>query len=526
MKHLAFIISIIFLLVGCARQSSPSGGPKDETPAKVLEALPAKNATNSKPDKIVLTFDEYVKLEDLDTQLIISPYSEEKPKIFLKGKNLIIKLPENLEDNTTYSYNFRNAIKDITEGNASENLTYVFSTGNQLDSMMINGVVFNALTGEKVENALVMLHDNLETDSAIYNLNPRYIARTDVAGEFQFNSLPDKQFKIYALVENNSTLMFDHPEELIAFSTEPIQPVDSISKKVKLYLFEEERELYIEKTNQSTPGIVTINLGGKADLEQISVKELDNKEIRVKKHSSDSLKVYFNPLINNKVELLFDDENLQDTIKVELSEEIEMDSIAKIYKSAKTNKIQLNKALKLQTDFPIQNIVPEKLLVIESDSINAEVEVVKGNTNQISINYEWNEETKYQIILQDSFLVDLLNRPNKADTLQFFSAKASDYANIQVNLQGKDSLKYYYVDLIDEKSNLIESINAVADSVVFENIFSGIYNIKVLEDANGNGVYDSGQVLEQKLPENYFLLSPKPFKLKGNVDQEIDFTIF
>ena len=126
----------------------PTGGPKDSIPPRLVSASPTLNSTNVKGNKITLTFNEYIDLKEAQTNVLISPLPKKQPSIDFKLKTVTVKLKDTLLPNTTYSINFGNAIVDNNEGNPLKDFTYVFSTGNQIDSFTLSGKVILAETGK------------------------------------------------------------------------------------------------------------------------------------------------------------------------------------------------------------------------------------------------------------------------------------------------------------------------------------------------------------------------------------------
>ncbi len=208
-----------FLAQRCANAVAPTGGPKDETPPKVVGTVPENRSTNFIGKKIELTFDEYITLENANQNVMISPPLSEKPDIKLKNKTVIIKFKETLAANTTYTINFGAAIKDLHEGNQLKDYVYSFSTGDHIDTLCIAGTVLNAVDKKPVEDVYVSLYaadrDNL--DSLPMTTVPNYLTKTDKEGKFSLNGLADKKYLVFALKDANANLYFDLPNEEVAF---------------------------------------------------------------------------------------------------------------------------------------------------------------------------------------------------------------------------------------------------------------------------------------------------------------------
>ena len=213
------MLLIAFFAQRCANAVAPTGGPKDERPPVVVEAVPENHSVNFVGKKIEITFDEYITLDNASQNVMISPPLSEKPDIKLKNKTVVIKFKENLAANTTYTLDFGTAIKDLHEGNQLKDYVYSFSTGDYLDTLCIAGKVLNASDKKPVENAYVSLYsadrDNL--DSLPMTTTPNYITKTDKEGNFRLTGLADRQYLVFALKDANSNLYFDLPNEEVAF---------------------------------------------------------------------------------------------------------------------------------------------------------------------------------------------------------------------------------------------------------------------------------------------------------------------
>jgi hypothetical protein len=210
-----FPLSLIFW--SCAQQGSPTGGPRDEDPPVVLESEPSNYSTQFEAKKIQITFDEYIVLENVNQQLIVSPPMEEQPEVRLRKKTLIVQFEEELKPNTTYTFNFGDAIRDLHEGNKLQNFEYVFSTGDVLDSMSVRGTLKYAENLEIPEDPIsIMLYTDLRDSVPMLDI-PLYVGRSNDSGVFSVNNLRPDEYKVFALKDGNNNLLFDLPTEEIAF---------------------------------------------------------------------------------------------------------------------------------------------------------------------------------------------------------------------------------------------------------------------------------------------------------------------
>ena len=222
LKYLFLCFGLLFtafLAQRCANAVAPTGGPKDERPPVVVEAVPENHNINFIGKKIEITFDEYITLENANQNVMISPPLSEKPDIKLKNKTVVIKFKEDLASNTTYTINFGSSIKDLHEGNQFKDYVYSFSTGDHIDTLGIAGKVLNAADKKPIDDIYVSLYaadrDNL--DSLPMTTIPDYITKTDKEGKFSLNGLADKKYLVFALKDANANLYFDLPNEEVAF---------------------------------------------------------------------------------------------------------------------------------------------------------------------------------------------------------------------------------------------------------------------------------------------------------------------
>jgi len=263
----AFCYFLSVLGSGCAQIGMPTGGPRDSTPPVLLNASPPNRSLHFNGNKILLTFDEYVHLQDIQKNLLMAPEPKIVPNITSKLKTVSIKIRDTLQPNTTYSLQLGDAIQDINENNPLHNFTYVFSTGSYIDSLTFNGSVILAETGKADSTLLAVLYKNLH-DSAVYKEKPRYVARLDSSGNFHFKYLAEGVYHLYALASEGGQKMYNNPSQLFAFADSAIHVTAEV-KPVKLYA-------YAEKSNEkpvSKPALPAKKTGEKILKYTTSVSE-------------------------------------------------------------------------------------------------------------------------------------------------------------------------------------------------------------------------------------------------------------
>lgn len=210
------------LLWRCANISSPQGGPKDSLPPIIVSAAPMFNTTNFEGNTITIGFDEYVAIKDQQKEFFTSPMMKRTPQITTVGKNIRITILDTLAENQTYALNFGNSIVDNNEGNVLSDLRYVFSTGAEVDSMVMSGYTVSASKGDSVSKSLIFFYpaeiDSIpDYDSTLLKHKPVAVARAATNGIFVAQNLKPIDYKIYAIQDNNSNFTYDPETDMVGF---------------------------------------------------------------------------------------------------------------------------------------------------------------------------------------------------------------------------------------------------------------------------------------------------------------------
>lgn len=242
------LLSLLILGWSCANTGNPEGGPYDTTPPRLVTANPAPRATQVLRGDVVLKFDEFIKLTNQQEKLVISPASKTPARITASGKSVYIHLEDSLLPNTTYSFYFDDAIVDNNEDNPLENFSYTFSTGTQVDTMQLSGVVLDAQTLEPVSGIVVGAHYSTEVSDSTLRKTPFvYVSKTNKQGRFTIRGLRDSVYTVFALNDNDNDRLYNLPAEGLAFSHDKLRTtkldsirtdtirIDSIVRRDTLY---------------------------------------------------------------------------------------------------------------------------------------------------------------------------------------------------------------------------------------------------------------------------------------------------
>lgn len=214
---------LLAMIVSCARMGQPDGGWYDDTPPRVVHTDPADKGTGVKSKKVTITFDEFIKLEDATSKVVISPPQIEPADIKASGKKIVVELKDSLKDNTTYTIDFSDAISDNNEGNPMGNYTYSFSTGERIDTFEVSGNVLDATNLEPIKGILVGLYDDL-SDTVFARKPFIRVSRTDSRGRFVIRGIAPGTYRVYALQDADGNYIYSQKSEMLAFSHETFNP--------------------------------------------------------------------------------------------------------------------------------------------------------------------------------------------------------------------------------------------------------------------------------------------------------------
>jgi hypothetical protein len=436
-------IAIIFISVisspGCANIIPPSGGPRDSLPPVLVKASPHDSTRNFTGNKIIFSFNEFIDVQNPRENLIISPTLKTEPNVDPKLNTVTVKLKDTLDRNTTYSLNFGNAIRDYNEGNVLKNFTYVFSTGNFIDSLELHGTVLLAEDGKTDSTLVVVLYKNGD-DSAVMKEKPRYICKLDGKGNFVFKNLPPGTFYLYALKDQGGIYRFDN-RQLFAFADKPVQGGE---KNIPVILY-----AYVE--NQTAQGFTQ---------PVVSIR-------RPPTGNSDKRLRFQTNLVAGKMDLL-------DDLTATFEQSLRSFDSSKIHFSSDSSFT------------PIHNYYFEK----------------DSTKKKIKLKYNWKENTLYHLILDKDFAEDTTGRKLlKTDTLTFVTRQKEEYGALSIHFRSLD-LSANPVLLFIQNGELKRSFPLVAADFSQSLFLPGDYELSILNDNNKNGKWDPGKFFDgHKQPE-------------------------
>lgn len=526
MIRISLIATLVILLFSCAQQVPLSGGDKDVEAPKETSSFPLNKSLNFSATTVTIEFDEFIQLKNLTSQLIVSPIIEPKPKITVKGKKLVIKLPDNLTPNTTYSINFGSAITDITEFNPFLNYKYVFSTGAFLDSLSYAGHVVNAYDLTPQEKVFVLLYENA-TDSTPYLKHPKYVSLTDKEGHYEITNIAEGTYKVFALKDINSNYLFDLPNEEIAFKKELISITES-STENRLALFEEDNELqYIKSSASKNYGEFIVEFNKPVSNFNASfLNPQVKKEWFLSEGNTNQTKItsWITGLDSlKKVEIIYTDSfTTIDTVTFKVVEKKQLLDTSSLLTSNITAQFDLNQNIFISLKRPFVSYESDSIQLFE-DSVLVPAFFSDVTLRKFELAYDFKENTNYQLYIPPGTFTDIYGLKNDSLLKQFKTKELSDYGIINLNIT-PDFSEDYILQLYRGKNLIAEISYSATQKITYNYLSPGDYSIKLIVDKNKNGKWDTGLYLENKQPEKVIYYE-KPIKIRANWDNDIIWTI-
>lgn len=582
-KYLPFFISwfqtkvclllmTLLLLQSCANIVAPTGGTRDTTPPKIVVEKSTPNfQTNFKKQRIELTFDEWIKLEDAFNQVVVSPPLNEQPQVTQDGKKIVFEFgkKEELRENATYTINFGNAVKDLSEGNAAQSLRFVFSTGVIIDSLTVRGRVVDAITGAPTEGVVLMLYDNI-SDTVVRKIKPFYFGRTDKNGETIIDNVREGKFKIFALLDKDLNYLYNQDIERIGFPSENSglfnitgdftaskmkadtamsakrdslnkagntkQNIDNQSSMINIRLFDPPKKWQLLTKETDKYGVIKIianqdpsrALGTKVTFDNV------NQKIQTEVSKDTILAYYDLPSGDASWNIYVKNDTFPtDTVRIRTR------GRADFFKKNKTLtplSIQSNYALNPAKPFaltfanPVEMIDSQKVVLKDSARKIIPLSIQYDSTSQRKLVFDadWVEGMPYTLTILPQALTDIFGLKNDTVATKIQVQKKADLGTIILKIKGLDSLKHYVVQIVNSSDNVEASFfidNKKAAEKRFEMIPPAEYKLKVIEDTNINRRWDTGNYDTKSQPERIFWKTIEGLRADWEVESEFDISL-
>jgi len=539
---------IILFIASCAQTSAPTGGAKDTTPPKITKSNPENYTTNFHQKSINIEFDEWIlPLTNAQNQIIISPDVQPFPKIEAVRNELSIKFKDTLQSNTTYSIFFGDNLKDNNEGNPYPNFKYIFSTGNFIDSLNVKGSVKTAL--EKIpDNTYLLLYKDI-SDSVFTKKRPFYITKISNDGSFNLENVKEGSYKIYVLSDKNGNYFYDLASEEIGFS-DSIYYINANIDSLNFNLFlPEDTVLRIYSYDRIVnDGIVNVAFNKELSFykDEITVEISNNSSItpiafqninlNLPKNEGSKIAIYLPKLEKdtNSLTLIIKNNGLFiDSLNTRTEFKNSKKPILFFTDSILTTTIFETQPLKLlSSKYCMSNIDTNRFFITDTLKVKIPFSISRNEDLQTYLlNASWKSGMKYKLQILDSALNDLVGNYNKMQEISFSVQSVKKAGNLLITYELPQK-NHQYIALLKDISGKVLNKQILRDSQTVKINYglqnAGTFSVELIDDANENGIWNSGNFKNKTLPEKIYK-EQKPIVIKENWDAEevikVDFNL-
>ena len=565
------------LLTKCASTMTPTGGPKDTLPPVILYMEPNNFSTNIDTlhtPKILIGFNEYVQIKDLQKELYTSPAMKKKPTVVRRGQAIVVTIKDTLMPNTTYAINFGSSILDNNEGNPLHSMRYVFSTGPEIDSMYMSGYTADSYKADSVSKSFIyfFIADSVEQpkdwDSTMFNYKPAVIARAEKNGIFIAQNLKPVDYRIYAFEDTNGNMEYEPSIDQIGFLDTVYNPknmpgfyiwFDSLRKYPSA-----DPQLYFRMFKDRRFARQTLSAQERLNRHKAMIYfGAPNPEVTsIRFDSIPEDRVIYDPKTVGKdtVALWFDmaPEELPDTIKGEITyfkhdsvnnlvETTDKLRLAWVYTESKEERKEREKQEKerekaekngeewqepekpnpfkitipssgdynkdkqftMEFDYPLTKFDTAAITMTMTSEQIAEPQNVKIrfiqdtiNRQKYRLNTEWTPNAKYELIIPAGTFENVARESNDTLKYSYTGSNPEKFAIVNVKVSGTHPKAKYILQLTNAQGKVQKEIsNVTPGSYCFEYVTPGDVMIRVVEDMNANGKWDTGDMVLMRQPE-------------------------
>ncbi|HOY32179.1 MAG TPA: Ig-like domain-containing protein [Bacteroidales bacterium] len=571
-------VACVSFIFSCANIVAPSGGPKDRTPPKVTKCEPANRSAGFSGDKIRITFNEYVFLDDQAGQIVVSPPADKPLEYNISRKSIIISLPENLKDSVTYSVNFGESIKDITENNPLSAYEFAFSKSGVVDSFSIQGQVYDALTRDPQKGILVMLYTS-DDDSVPVKSKPSYITKTNAEGKFFLKNIKRKKYKIFALRDMNADMLFNQPSEFIAFADSMITPQyvaektgtgpalmdtsavarDTLIKpeairSTTLYVFlqpDTNQKLLKARADTYRQFRLYFKYPARDLMFKVTNRQLpENWKTDDFSYTRDTLTCWLSdPDMDTLKFILSDNGTILDTVEMALKQKPDEQKMIKkptgkgVEGDPEINKLLLRSNASASTllpyFLPVRLILSRPVAITEPSKISL-YQIIDSTLHELrpqsffsdtgvkkvyNLEYQWEPAKTYKLVVLPGAFTDIYGIVNDSLLVKFSVNSPETYGRLLFTFKAGESNKSYIIQLLKEDKSLVEQKKSIpGQQIIFENLSPASYRIRIVQDENNNGKWDEGDYFQKRQPEPVFYF-PELINIRANWDTEYEFVL-
>ncbi|MBJ6107516.1 Ig-like domain-containing protein [Hymenobacter sp. BT523] len=534
--ELLALLALVALLDGCAAVAPPLGGPRDRTPPRRISSSPDSAARNVSQQFIRLNFSEPVVTKDLSKNLLITPQlPEDNPYKLREDRNSITLLFDKpLDPNTTYSFNFRDGVVDITEGLPAKNAVLNFSTGAVLDSGKVSGLLTDVLTLRPVAEASIGLYREADT-AGVRRGRPYYTTLTDKEGKFSLGFLKAGTYKVYAVGDKNNNGRYDDGEK-IAYLPAPITIAGSTGQPLSLAFTRPDRRPPLLTTRTPSPTQVRLSfneglrsavlapLGGTASAEAVTeAAQLTDR--------GRGLVLYKTPAVGDGRYLLTMTDSTgnvgRDTLAVKFpvppASARKMANPPLYSVEGSPRNVFPEGMVRFQFAVPVRVAAGKPFGTLVEDSIRRRPlrlpadGTLSADRSQLIVRFNSRAKNRFDILLDSTAITAITGQSLRLKPLRLGISQQDVSTSLAGTITTK--AKNFELQLLDDKFQVVASLVSPKGRYVFSDIAPGTYRLRVLIDADGDGRWRDGDP-NLLLPAEPVYIDPRPQQVRAGFDIE------
>ena len=572
--QLLWVVIATSLLYACANMASPNGGPYDELPPKFISSTPAPGQLNYKGKKVEILFDELIQVDKPTENVIITPPQAMQPVIRANGRRIVVELEDTLREQTTYTIDFTNSIADNNEKNILENFSFAFSTGDQIDTLQISGVLLDAATLEPMPGITIGVHTDL-ADSAFTTTPFVRTSRTNDRGGFTIRNMAPGTYRIYALEDVMRTYKYSQLGQQIAFGDSLIVPTFELTTRqdttwkdsltidtiktvpythflpddIALRLFKEKAERqYMLRPERNDEKILTLRFNASVDSlpaltpvnftpseESWYYLQAEDERKTLKYWLIDSL-VWQQDTLSLSVDYLKSDSLNQlqpqtDTVNFVMRHRPKAEPKKKKKKDdepepieflgmniAPSGTMEMTDTLSITFMEPVANLDSSLFRLermVDSTWTAVDFRFFPDTTNSLCyfILRPWQYAEEYRMVVDSSTVFSVYGKWNNTMNSAFKLKKEEEYGHLFINLIGVDTTAF--VELLNSSDVPVRKAKVKEGGALFMDLRPDKYYARLIVDLNGNNEWDTGNYAEKRQPE-LVIYCPKQFQIMQN----------